>query len=248
MKKLFLTLCCIACTVMQMLAADVIVTTKSERIDALVQEVSESEIRYKKANNPNGPTFVIKTEDIATVIYANGEVQAFEHARQPQQSSSIVSAHPQVKGNLGQITKSGKLYYYNGEAMTPDSYLMFTSKHCPEAFNAYKSGRKMLRIGGALLGVGVPVMAVGIALYVVGFPGYNYKYGEPSLWIPGALFMGLGAGMVTASVPLMTIGAIRKNNSHDIFNEKCAAPQACAPRMFLDFNVGPGSAGVALRF
>ena len=230
---------------MQVLAADVIVTNNSERIDALIQEVSESEIRYKKANDPDGPAFVVKTAEVATVIYANGEVQAFEHAQQAQQSSSIVSAHPQIEGNHGRITKGGGFYYYNGEAMTPNAYLMFTSKHCPEAFNAYKSGRKMLKIGGALLGVGVPVMAVGIVWYVLAYDNVNPN---PVSLIPGELLMGVGAGMVTASIPLMTIGAIRKNNSHNIFNEKCAAPQACAPRMYLDFNVGPGSAGVALRF
>ena len=247
MKKLFLTLCCIACTVMQMWAADVIVTNKSERIEAIIQEVSESEIRYKKVNNPDGPSFVVKTADVSTIIYANGDVQAFEHARQTQQASTIVSNQPQVNGNRHLITKSGSFYFYDGQAMTPNAYLEFASKHCPEAFNAYKSGKKMLKIGGALLGVGVPVLAVGIGLYIAGVPE-AMEYGKSTLWIPGGLFMGIGAGMITASVPLMAIGAIRKNNSHNIFNEKCTAPQACAPRMFLDFNVGPGSAGVALRF
>lgn len=56
---------------------DIIVTTKSERIDATVLEVSETEIRYKKASNPTGPTFVISTEKIASILYKNGEVQVF---------------------------------------------------------------------------------------------------------------------------------------------------------------------------
>ena len=259
MKKLFLTLC-IAFTAMQLWAGDLIVSTKSERIDAVIQEVSETEVRYKKANNPNGPTFVMKTGEVATIIYANGEVQAFEHAEQPQQVQPVQQAPlqsmviapvvgPQVQqGILGQVTKDGDMYYYNGQTMTRDTYLQFASQNCPAAYDAYKSGRKMLRAGGALFGVGVPVLAVGITLYVIGFPGNGKADGYPELWIPGALFIGLGSGMVTASIPLMAVGNYRKRHSHDIFNEKCASPRAAADRLYLDFNAGPASAGVALRF
>ena len=44
------------------LAQDIIVTRDLKRIDAKVTEVSETEVRYKKANNPDGPVFVISTE------------------------------------------------------------------------------------------------------------------------------------------------------------------------------------------
>jgi len=260
MKKLLFTIVCVFCTAMQIWASDLIVTVKSERTDAIIQEISEEEVRYKKANNPNGPTFVMKTADITTIIYANGEVQAFEHAEQvqqaPQQSQQVPQQQmiiapvigPQVQqGILGQVTKEGDTYYYNGQAMTRDTYLQFANQNCPAAYKAYKSGRKMLNAGGALFGVGIPVLATGIALYVIGFPRYD-TIGEPALWIPGALFIGLGSGMVTASIPLMAVGSYRKRHSHDIFNEKCASPRASADRLYLDFNAGPTSAGVALRF
>lgn len=58
---------------------DVIVTTQSERMDVKIVEVGSDYVKYKKANNLNGPTFVISTEKIASVMYANGEVQVFKN-------------------------------------------------------------------------------------------------------------------------------------------------------------------------
>lgn len=232
-------------------ANDLIVSVKSERIDAIIQEVSDTEVRYKKASNPNGPTFVMKTSDVATIIYANGDVQAFEHSEQPQPQSLVVvpEKKPQAnKGRFGEITKDDDTYYYNGEAMDLDTYLQFVKVNCPAAYNSYTSGKKLRKAGGALMGVGIPVLCGGIVMYTLGFPGILDNYGIEGLYIPGALCMGLGSGMFTASIPLMAVGNHRKRNSHLVFNEKCAAPQASAQRLYLDFNAGPASAGIALRF
>ncbi len=64
-----------------LMAQDVIVTKQSERIDATILEVSDSEVKYKRQNNPTGPTFTLVTSKIATILYANGDVQTFEESR-----------------------------------------------------------------------------------------------------------------------------------------------------------------------
>lgn len=56
---------------------DVIVLNNSDRIDAKIIEVSDSEIRYKKVTNLDGPTYVQKTSEIAAIIYKNGETIAY---------------------------------------------------------------------------------------------------------------------------------------------------------------------------
>ncbi len=48
-------------------------------------EVSKSEIKYKKQSNLEGPTFVVSTEELISIIYANGEVQLFTNQKQVQQ-------------------------------------------------------------------------------------------------------------------------------------------------------------------
>lgn len=56
---------------------DIIVLKNATRIDAIIVEVDDNVIRYRKASNPNGPLFSQRTSEIASVIYANGEVQTF---------------------------------------------------------------------------------------------------------------------------------------------------------------------------
>lgn len=55
-------------------AQDIIVTTDSKKIEAKIMEVSKSEIKYKEADNLEGPTFVLSTDEINTIIYSNGKV------------------------------------------------------------------------------------------------------------------------------------------------------------------------------
>ena len=61
-------------------AQDVIVTRDSRKIEAVVLEISDSEVKYKKQSNPDGPTYVEKTSNIATIVYSNGEVEVFPDA------------------------------------------------------------------------------------------------------------------------------------------------------------------------
>lgn len=61
-------------------AQDIIVLKNSQRIDAKILEVSENEVSYKKADYPEGPTFRLNITEISSIIYSNGDVQAFNTA------------------------------------------------------------------------------------------------------------------------------------------------------------------------
>ena len=61
-------------------AADIIVLKNNTRIDAKIIEVSSNAIKYKMADNPDGPVFVQDTYEIATVIYENGKVTTYNQA------------------------------------------------------------------------------------------------------------------------------------------------------------------------
>ena len=58
-------------------AQDIIVTTDARRIEAKVLEVSESEVKYKETDNLEGPTFIISTNNISSIVYANGNAWLF---------------------------------------------------------------------------------------------------------------------------------------------------------------------------
>ena len=63
-------------------AQDIIITTDAQKIEAKITEVSKSEIRYKEADNLEGPTFVLETTEINSIIYANGKVVLYNQDKQ----------------------------------------------------------------------------------------------------------------------------------------------------------------------
>ena len=93
MRKIFLFAALMVATLT--FAADVIVLTDGSKIDAKIIEVSENEVRYKKASAPDGPTFVQKTNTITVVIYEDGETQMFSHNTAAAPAAAPASAPQQ---------------------------------------------------------------------------------------------------------------------------------------------------------
>ena len=50
-------------------AQDVIVTNDAKKIEAKILEVSKSEIKYKELDNLDGPTFILETSKINSIIF-----------------------------------------------------------------------------------------------------------------------------------------------------------------------------------
>ena len=270
MKKLFLSLLCMAVFV-SMFAQDIIVTNASERIDAKVTEVSETEVKYKKADNLDGPTFVLPTAKIASIIYKNGSVQTF---KQEQDTPSFLkNTQPQkivtlLKGDVAptfqpgiEIKKDEDDFYWLGNyRMEEDVYYDYIQKNCQEAWDSYKKGRTLFRAGWGLFGAGSGLFLAGIGLAAAGDWGiykitYNKRTGEVissslteeqlACFYSGAVLLSFGSAALSASVPLLVIGAIKKNNSHEVYNESCAAQQA---PMTLNLQTGVNGIGLALNF
>lgn len=56
---------------------DIIVTIEAQKIEAKILEVSPTEIKYKEVDYIDGPTFVLPTSNINTIIFANGKVSVY---------------------------------------------------------------------------------------------------------------------------------------------------------------------------
>ena len=87
MKKVF-TLCVgVLLAAMSIYAQDIIVTNDAQKIEAKILEISKTEIKYKEKDYIDGPTFVLGTNEISTIIYANGKVVLYHQEQQqlPQQ-------------------------------------------------------------------------------------------------------------------------------------------------------------------
>ena len=72
-------------------AQDIIYKTDGDEIKAKVLEVSEV-IKYKKADNADGPTYSIAKQDVFMIKYANGTKEMFS-AVQDRKSTRLNSSH-----------------------------------------------------------------------------------------------------------------------------------------------------------
>lgn len=123
-------------------AQDVIVTTDAKKIEAKIMEVSKTEIKYKEHDNLDGPTFIISTDEINSIIYKNGKVVLYNQAietttrettkaaiKQEEQPTEKVSAEESYvtillksgntqKGELVEMNSRYVAFIENGEKMT----------------------------------------------------------------------------------------------------------------------------------
>jgi len=56
---------------------DLILLTNGEQVEGFVIEIGDTDVRYKKAGNPNGPSYTMKQASIYKIKYANGMEETF---------------------------------------------------------------------------------------------------------------------------------------------------------------------------
>jgi len=85
MKKFFIitVLFFIVGSLFHVNAQDLIILKDGNTIEALVLEISPTEIRYKRYNHLDGPTFVIMAANVLSIRYENGKTEIINTATQP---------------------------------------------------------------------------------------------------------------------------------------------------------------------
>ena len=221
-------------------AQDIIITKDKRQIQAKIMEVSNQEIKYKKFNYQEGPLFTIPVNEIVSIAYENGDVEVYREQNTSINKPSNVILNPDMIG--GTFTKEDDFYYLKNQStmtkMDEKAYLQFIQNNCPEAYNSYKKGNRLWGAGWGLFGAGMTsFFALGIPLYVVGL------YNDPYMAIAGSAFLTIGSLSTTASIPLLIVGGIKRNNSHEVYNE-------CNQRdnLTMSLNASPNGIGLALNF
>jgi hypothetical protein len=89
--KFFVLLTALLCSASAVWSQDVIVLKNAEEIKALVQEVGLIEVKYKKYENANGPSYTLLKADIFMIKYANGEKDVFKDEPAPAVTPNVPS-------------------------------------------------------------------------------------------------------------------------------------------------------------
>lgn len=145
------------------------------------------------------------------------------------------------------ITKVDDNYILGDKTMTKEQYLQFIQANCTEAWNSYQKGNKLWKAGWGLLGSGIGVFVAGTAVYCVG--AYDYIYTQHKTYTPynsnmivgGAITLTAGSLLMAGSIPCLVVGGIRRNNSHEVYNEV-----QTKNNMAVTFGLKPASNGLAM--
>jgi hypothetical protein len=96
LKKILFTITT-SLTIANCFSQDVITKKSSEDIQAKIMEVTTTEIKYKKYDNPNGPTFTLLKSDVLMIRYENGSKDVFSDT-QTGSSDNTSSTEMELKG------------------------------------------------------------------------------------------------------------------------------------------------------
>lgn len=78
MKKIVTVLAILFFAGISAVAQDVITKRNGEDILAIVSEIGENTVKYRRFDNPNGPVYTISAADILMIRYQNGTKDIFE--------------------------------------------------------------------------------------------------------------------------------------------------------------------------
>lgn len=70
-------------------AQDIIVLKSGEKVTSKVEEINQTEVKYKKYSNLNGPLYVIDKTAVASITYENGDSDTFGDAPQPPAPAAL---------------------------------------------------------------------------------------------------------------------------------------------------------------
>ena len=88
---------CFVLSFAQLKAQDIIIMRNGDEVQAKVEEVGQTEIKYKKFSNLEGPSYSVSKAQVFMIRYENGQRDVFEAPRPPanvQQAPSAPGGQP----------------------------------------------------------------------------------------------------------------------------------------------------------
>lgn len=211
--------------------AGIIVTTSGERIeDVTILSETDSAIVYIQ----DGVEKSIAIEQVQAVLFDNGNYKEYPKYTSPVTTNEFMTSSEQTN-----------LYVQQPQRQRSQRQSIDRSAFDPDGKKLWLSG---LITGGCGLGITIiGAILCGVSAddrYV--YDPYNslnngYTTGESGTYIVGALFTSLGCVATAASVPLLTIGGIRKFKKTDKSTETAEA-------YILELQVQKNQLGLALKF
>ena len=163
-RKLFVLLAMAFAVCFDAVAQDIIFLTNGDEIEAKVVKVTETELEYKRYDNPDGPSYTRSLSNVFMVKYENGVKDVFTTPETVKQQQQTVYDGPSM-GEHSPLTlsRSGAYIVSNVGALKNEDLKRLLGD---EAWNEYMSARKGYDAGNTVAAFGVAVGVLGIMGYI----------------------------------------------------------------------------------
>lgn len=192
-------------------AQDVLTTTDGKIIDALVVEITETTVSYRKWDNANGPTYKMNIENVHKIRYENGTIETFSNLKQSAVPSATAS-RPVSENKMQQsqetpaLTKTlqpsvlmigGDLYNLQGRKL--EKYEI--QRYFGDMYGKWRKYTAQYNVGSVFCGMGMGFCLVGLMAGCFGDPSSEF-------------IIGMSVGTIVCEVialPLVIVGAKKRN-------------------------------------
>jgi len=246
------------------MAQDVIVKKDSTRIAALIEEISDTEIRYQEPNDTSGILLNIALSEVAFISLANGDIYSFSSEDFSEKTSTesenpdevmflqeekviTLSSGREVVFRPGVQLESVNGHDFYGDFQFKDEreYKSFLKQICIEVYRIHEWGKILVYSGGfwAVAGYGGGISTLffllgGGALGTINLENY------PWLLEVGAISVGIGL----IGTIVNRYGKKMEKRYISVFNQTCALSSKKQNNLTLSLNLSCSSIGLTLSF
>jgi len=147
-------------------AQDVIIKNDGSTVLCKVQEISNSEIKYKKWSNLDGPVYRLSVTDVTRINFENGEVELFENKQSLSDVNSTILYDDSNYDNPnyidGELKLSGNKVYIEDQQLSDAELRQLLGK---EWYIQFATGRKMAIAGSTCIALGTLFVIGGFISY-----------------------------------------------------------------------------------
>lgn len=204
-KRWFATLF-LLCINGMVMAQDVIVKTDQSTVLSKVLEITSTEIKYKKWNNIEGPTYSIDRSEVLNINYENGEVENFSNTAEKQQQT-YSQGNMSNDGLLDSYASFPAALKLNGCRLSDNETQRLLDK---QNYQLYLKGKRQVNFGEIVGVIGVGALT------------FAYLISDPKLddWKPVWISLAVAGVTLPPGIILTVVGARNLNTVAENYNNK----------------------------
>lgn len=200
----------------QCISQDTIFYKNATKVVAIVKEVSQTEVQYKKVDMPDGPMYIVSKNDLTKIIYKNGYTEEIKSTvvETPSQPFTVTYAIPISEGkptiSYSDTRRDSKLKVLINKH--PDESVKTTLIGYHKSMRSLKAGQDATRTVAVVFGA-LTIPASVISVFAV-------TLGGGDSWIALPVTTGAVALVCTAAAVTLNINLKKKRRAFvNLYNQ-----------------------------